>query len=574
MNLITRIPDSNQKRYPTASIEKPRGQVTSAILMQINTLRTILLSICISIVFQLSAVRAVPGLITLQQPDGTPLSVRLHGDEHSHYMTTSDNVMIIQGNDGTYRYAAQATNGIASTSFSAKNPDQRSPEEVRMVKSIDQKKLIQARKLSASKTSSSTGNVLQATPLGKRLINLVKSQNSASTSKTNKVQSATTLKELVILVNYSDTTFTTSSPQTSFSNLFNQTGYSVNGSSGSVRDFYKDNSMNLLTFDFTVVGPITLPHTMAYYGANDNSGNDIRPANMVTDACQILGSSIDFSQFDNDGDGYVDNVFIVYAGHNEAEGGPVSSVWPHKWTLSEAGLGTPAYNGVKINTYACTSELTGTATSKTMAPIGTFCHEFGHTLGLVDLYDTDYTGTGTEAGGLANWDLMSTGNYNNSGHTPPFLCAIDRWLLGWCTTQAPVSTQTNTLAPIGSSNLVYRVDLPTANEFYLLENRQLTSWDSHLIYHGMLITHIDMTDMTPWNNNTVNNDPTHQYADLVEADGNETYSVVGIEGDPYPGTTKKTEFSDASYPAMGSWYSTSKNEKTDYRHYGKHQHNI
>jgi len=529
--------------------------------MHAHTLRIILFSIGIAIAFQLSAVHAIPGVIKVRQPDGSLLSVRLHGDERSHYMTTSDNLMLRQTADGSYCYASHESNAIRVTGYKAQDPEQRSEAEANFIKKIDQKKLIRLQFSARRKKTARLSDPQLSSPLGSRLINLVKQQNSAIQTKANRVQSARTIKTLVILVNFSDTVFTTPTPQTAFYNLFNQTGYKANGSSGSVRDFYKDNSMGLLTFDFAVIEPVTLAHPMAYYGANDAKGNDLRPANMVTDACQAISSSVDFSQFDNDGDGYVDNVFIVYAAHNEAEGGSANSLWPHQWTLNGAGLPSPTYNGVKINNYACTSELTGSVTSKAMAPIGTFCHEFGHTLGLADLYDTDYNGTGTEAGGLANWDLMGTGNYNNNGRTPPFLCAIDRWLLGWCETQTPSTTQTNTLAPIGTSNQVFRIDLPTDNEFLLLENRQLTAWDNALTGHGMLVSHIDMTTQTPWNNNEVNIDPAHQYADLVEADGNEVYSASGIAGDPYPGTTRKTEFSDASYPAMGSWYSTTKMRK-------------
>lgn len=526
--------------------------------MPIKALRYFLSFVCMLIAYQLSAVRAIPDTLHVRQPDGSMLSVRLHGDERSHYMTTADNLMILQDNDGTYRYAVRIADKVHPGTLPARNANQRSVSEKAFLQSIDQKQLLNVKKLSAAQRTSALTNSSQLTSLGKRLMNLAKNKEA---SGTNQASSTMQLKELVILVNYSDTVFTTQSPQTAFDNLFNQNGYNVNGSSGSVRNFYYDNSMGNLTFNFTVVGPVTLPHPMAYYGANDSNGDDIHPSNMVPDACQLVASSVDFSQFDNDGDGYVDNVFIIYAGHNEAEGGPASSVWPHEWTLDKAGITLPSYNGVKVNTYACTSELKGDATSKTISPIGTFCHEFGHTLGLLDLYDTDYNGTGTEAGGLANWDLMSTGNYNNGGRTPPFLCAINRWILGWTDTQTPVSTQTNTLSPIGTSNQVYRIDLPTNNEFYLLENRQQTSWDTYLNGHGMLITHIDMTNMTPWINNVVNVDPSHQYADLIEADGNETYSANGIAGDPYPGTSKKTEFSDASYPAMGSWYTSTKIHK-------------
>lgn len=527
--------------------------------MQVKVLKYLYLLVCIFIVHPLLAVRATPDTIHVRQPDGSLLAIRLHGDERNHYTTTTDQLMIVRDNDGAYKYAIQGSNGIQAGSITAQNPDKRSTQEQAFTQSIDQKKLLYIKRASVPLKSIGTTTNSQVIPLGKRLISVVKMQISGN-NQLSKASSKDTvrMKELVILVNFSDTIFSINNPQQAFYNLFNQSGYNTNDATGSVRDYYYDNSMGKLIFDFTVTAPITLPHPMSYYGANDASGNDLRPADMITDACRLASSSVDFSQYDNDGDGYVDNVFILFAGHNEAEGGSTSSVWPHAWTLNDANISLPSYNGVKINTYACTSELRGNAYSHTMSPIGTFCHEFGHTLGLVDLYDTDYNGTGTEAGGLANWDLMSTGNYNNSGRTPPFLSAISRWILGWCDTSTPAATQTNTLAPIGTSNQVYRIDLPTANEFYLLENRQQNSWDAYLNGHGMLITHIDMTNMTAWQNNKVNADPTHQFADLIEADGNETYSSNGIAGDPYPGTSKKSEFSDTSYPAMGSWYATDK----------------
>jgi len=523
--------------------------------MQIRFLKIFVILLCIANICHVYAVSAYPDVVTVRQPDGSSLAIRLYGDERGHFTTTTDNKLIVQNEKGIYYYATLTQEGITAGNYKAHNADERTTDETLFLKTIDQTKIRQSYKTQRANSIRNNTSILQKVPLGKRLMEMQKQISTTNKVQSFQTRSTSTLKELVILVNFSDTVFTTSTPQTAFTNLFNLSGYNGNGGTGSVRDYYIDNSMGYLTFDFTVVGTVTLSHPMAYYGANTSSGDDIRPANMVAEACQLASSSINFSLFDNDGDGYVDNVFIVYAGHNEAESGAVNSVWPHSWALSDAGLGTPTYNGVKVNGYACTSEMKGVLTSKQIAPIGTFCHEFGHTLGLLDLYDTDYTGTGIEAGGLANWDLMSTGNYNNSGRTPPYLCALDRWLLGWCDTQTPTSSQSNTLGPIGDVNKIFRINLPTANEFYLLENRQLKSWDSYLSGHGMLITHVDMATLDPWNNNLLNVNPSHQYVDLIEADGNETYTTSGIAGDSYPGTTKKTEFSDASYPSMGSWYS-------------------
>jgi M6 family metalloprotease-like protein len=518
--------------------------------MQTKVYRSLLIFVFMSIFHQAMAVKAYPGLIAVRQPDGSSLSIRLQGDEHSHYRTTSDNYMIIEDKKGFYRYATRTNAGIVAGTYTAHNKEERTTEETAFLKTIDQKKLRKSFQTQLTSSVMRSSSSYQTIPLGKRLMSRQLQSASTSTARRSSPLSAKTLNELVILVNYSDTVFTISSPQQAFYNLFNQPGYSVNGGTGSVHDFYSDNTLGLLSFNYTVVGPVTLPNPMSYYG----KGNNV--AYMLTDACQLISPSVDFSSFDNDGDGYVDCVFIVFAGHNAAEGGPSNSVWPCEWTLTDAGLSIPTYNGVKVNTFACNSELKGDITSKQISPIGTFCHEFGHTLGLLDLYDVDYTGTGTEAPGMANWDLMSSGNYNNNGNTPPYLCAVNRWMLGWSNPTMLTSAQTDTLQPIGDSNQIYRINLPTANEFYLLENRQLKSWDNYLDGHGMLITHVDKTTLTPWINNELNVNPAHQYVDLVEANGSELLTASAIAGDPFPGTAGKTAFTDASYPTMGSWYTT------------------
>ena len=197
-------------------------------------------------------------------------------------------------------------------------------------------------------------------------------------------------------------------------------------------------------------------------------------------------------------------------------------------------------DGKRLNRYACTSELTrltvADGKTTTMAGIGTFCHEFSHTLGLPDLYDTDYEESGGEAAALWQWTaLMHGGNHNGRGQVPPYFNAIEREILGLCSPEVIDSDGTYTLEPVHIGGKAYRIDTDHPDEYFLLECRSGERWDSKVGGSGMLIYHIDKSDrnsgysdyygyditaLRRWTvANEVNCRPDHQCADLLEADG-------------------------------------------------------
>ena len=292
----------------------------------------------------LVAIPARPGRLTLVQPDGTKIVVTLHGDEFGHWTTDLSGRLLRQDADGFYRVDTETD----LPSLQRRAMERRS--NARRVRSARAQEHI---------------------AIGQKHF-------------------------LVILVAFKDLGFKVSNPQQAFTNLLNESGYSLNGGTGSARDFYYDNSHGLFEPIFDVYGPVKLDQNYSYYGSNSGE-NDTRPEEALIDGCKGLDEEIDFSKYDNDGDGDVDMVFMYYAGHNEAEGGPTNSIWPHMWELSAAGK-TITLDGVQVDRYACTSELRG-ASGTTMCGIGTACHEFGHAMGLPDMYDTDYTTNGN-AGGL------------------------------------------------------------------------------------------------------------------------------------------------------------------------------
>ena len=275
---------------------------------------------------------------------------------------------------------------------------------------------------------------------------------------------------------------------------------------------------------------VTLPQKRAYYGANDAYGNDSRPAEMIKDACELADAlGVDFSLYDEDGDNTVDNVFVFFAGGDEAEHiDQTDFVWSHSWYVKKGGGLSVILDGKRIDQYACASELAFDGTKDQMTGIGTFCHEYSHTLDLPDLYDTDYTTNGWGAGMWGWTSLMDGGNMNNENNTPPYFNAIEREILG---IGQPVVIERNgsyTLDPIHVSNRYYRIDTENQGEYYLIECRKEEGWDSYIKGSGLLLYHIDKSARykARWTNNMVNTYANYQCADLIEADkrANEFYS--------------------------------------------------
>jgi len=494
----------------------------------------ILLFIIFIPTFNLFAVPAAPYPFIVNQPDGTTITIRLHGDEYFHYRTTLDGYLLIKDQNGFLNYGKVNSEGnIESTFFKATDIEKRSSTERKFVQT------------------------LEANPDLSKVNSLGRAQRAKNQIAGSEPQKSYPLigspKSLVILVNFSDVSFVTPIPKTAYTNLLNQNGYSANGGTGSARDYFNVSSNGVFNPQFDVVGPFTLPNPMAFYGANDASGEDVNPRQMVIDGCTLAAASgVYFSQYDTDKDGVVDNVFIYYAGFNEAEDNSPTNVnkntiWPHRWTLANYST---KFNGVSVFDYACTSELRGYSGSN-MCGVGTFCHEFGHVLGLPDYYVT----SGADHHTLSSWNIMDYGPYLNQGRTPPSYSAWDRFFLNWSIpTELKVAGnyKLDTLITSNRSYLISQTDNhnlnganPSPVEFFVLENRQKTGWDTYLPGHGMLAYHI-FFNPTTWAYNTVNNDVNAMGVDIVEADGiafTETKNTdPTLAGDPYPGTSNVTTF--------------------------------
>ncbi|MBR0525427.1 MAG: M6 family metalloprotease domain-containing protein [Prevotella sp.] len=443
-----------------------------------------------------SAVPAKPGLFrTLTLSDGTTVKAQLVGDEHGHYWLSADG-RAYQQMDGMAYFSE-----VSIETVKAKAQARRSQANAR-----------RAKRLEAPRRIGEVGNYI-----GKK-------------------------KGIIILVNFSNVAFQKDNNNALYQRIANEKNFSYGDFKGSMYDYFYAQSEGKFELTFDVVGPVTVSNIQSYYGSNDSSGNDKHPAEMVIEALKLADSQVNFADYDWDGDGKVDQVYVVYAGKGEADGGASTTIWPHEWELSSAagyddGSGAQTLDGVKIDTYACGGELNG---SGNIDGIGTMCHEFSHCLGYPDFYDTDYSG----GQGMGYWDLMDGGSYNGDGYQPAGYTSYERWMAGW---KEPVELTTTTqvanmkaLQDGGEAYIVYNNG--NRNEYFLLENRQFTGWDASLPGEGLLILHVDY-NASAWAGNTPNDTPSHQRMTWIPADneyqyttyqGSKYYTIEGMANDPFP----------------------------------------
>jgi len=492
------------------------------------------------VVLTLQAVPAYRGLISVNQPDGTTLKVYNHGDEFFHYKTTEDGYLVQENAKGVLEYAELSSdNVIKSIGVKARSVVERTSSDIEVLSRLNIKNI----------TPEFTNN--------QRQIAKIKRHAALRAAKVGEVNLAP--RGLVILVNYSDKPFQSANTQTAINEMLNGASYTYNSATGSAKKYFSDQSNGSYSPIFDVVGPVTVSQPMSHYGQNDADDQDMYVGDLVEEACSLANTqfSVDFSQYDANQDGFVDFVYILYAGYGEnITGSDPSTIWPHNFYMEYYGT-TPSFDGKKVNNYACSSELDGTS-GTVRSGIGTFCHEFSHVLGLPDYYDTNYGDNYTNMATPGEWTLMDQGSYNNYGKTPPNYSAYDKYFLGWVTPTLMKTAANVTMNSAATHD--YRVvtaagTLPTArytSAAWYFENRQQTGWDAYAPGHGLLVTKVQYNS-TAWNGNRPNNG-TPMYYDIVEADG---VSTGGDAGDTYPGTSSKT-----TYTPTGSYALTSITENS------------
>ena len=446
---------------------------------------------------------------TVMGADGQEMTVTLRGDETFHYYVNSNGTPVCEQADGTW---AEDTRDVKAL--------WRQANQKRNTHRLQLAERMQRAMKAPRRVGASTG---------------------ASGSK----------KGLLILVNFKDVEMVNGDDSKAiFDQMLNAIDNPYGKNYGSVREYFRDQSYGQLDIEFDVVGPVTVSQNMSYYGANDSEGNDKAPEKMVNEACQLVNSEVDFSDYDWDGDGEVENIYVTYAGYGEASGAAANTIWPHQYYLSAASLSLKL-DGVKIDTYACGSELYGTSGS-TIDGIGTMCHEYSHCLGLPDFYDIDYSG----GHGMFDWDIMDQGSYNGDGYCPAGYTAYERWFSGWLEpVELNSSRNVNGMKAIEDEPEAYIIyNDGNRNEYYMLANHQQKGWNKAEAGKGMLILRVDYSK-SDWENNGPNDDPNHQRMTIIPADNKFNYRTSDGEkryyanaGDLWPGSTNNTALTDTSTP--------------------------
>lgn len=446
------------------------------------------------------AVKAKPGLIDYKQSDGTVIKIQIHGDEQFNYITDAAGNLLQITDDG------------------------------KVTAACDKEKERVALKTTNGRFYKSSRNF---------------ATRSSGDAKYRYSTSAFPTKgephSLVILVEYPDHGFNVADPKEYFDDFLNGDNFKRDRATGSVKSFFTENSYGAFVPTYDVYGPVMLAHNRIHYGAGYN---DTYAYEMVIEAVEALDEEVDFSQYDHNDDGFVDSVYLIYSDKGQADGGPTETVWPYSWELVEEGV-TLIADGVQFNTYGVSNEL---QSDGQMAGIGTFTHEFGHVLGLPDLYNTENSGDHTTP---EDWSLMDSGSYLNDCRTPPNLSSFERYSLGWLSPDLIYTSGSYSLEPLPDSHKAYIIPSEeNEDEFFMLEYRWQEGWDKYLPYHGMLVWHIDFVQ-AQWDLNTVNNNNRHQYVELIRADN--TKNVSTFAGDPFPGVVGVTSFSNNTTPALLTW---------------------
>lgn len=439
------------------------------------------------------AVPADPRVRILKNPDGTQVKVRVHGDESFHFMTNADCSYIMRRDDNGFlvKYLYDG----APLAFSKQNVEMLRGE---------------------SKIKFQEFHSPDNSPLTRMASLDVEGRSNYPT-----IGNGT--RSLVVLVEFNDVKFTVKNPNNYFTRQLNEKGFSDYGGKGSALDYFTTVSHGVYTPQFDVYGPVTISKDASYFAHSDDDGGDNMDLLIRESLTQLHKSGqLKFSDYDYDKDGILDTVFFYYAGYGSADS-DTQTIWPHQYDYTgfvyNKNVEPLSFDGIKVGPYACTNELKGWNPQTKKQPwqdgsepwidgIGTFVHEYGHVLGLPDLYDVEYSGNVVTPG---EWDVMDKGSYNFDGCVPPLYSAYEQWVCRWLEFKDIDEVGAYEVTPLlDKEPTAVRLRIPKTDgvikyepEYFIFEARDNTSWDSCFPNSGIMVWHINYSKGV-WNENLVN----------------------------------------------------------------------
>ena len=477
-----------------------------------------------------SAVPAIPTPQQVTQPNGEQLTVRIMGDEFYGYLTTLDGYTIVKNDQGYYTYGTLKGDDVVASKIVARDAEKRSASDQAWL-SATGKRLRSQAKVEKAKQLRAQRDALPH-------LNRINYNN---------------FHGLVILVEFTDAHFTRSDVQEFYGHMINDenyTGYTNEDGSanpygnctGSVRDYFYDNSNGIFSPQFDIVGPVEVNYSV-------NQGNN-NAYSIFQSAVQKVNPYVDFSQYDLDNNGAVDLIYFIYADTpSSSDSSSPNHIWPHRSSF----YSYVKYDGKYIRDYACSAEYIYAKSNGIFDGIGTICHEFSHVLGLPDLYDTneDDNGTNGEAQHPGEWDLMAGGNYQNNARTPVAYSLYDRYSTGFANYQIITAEGDYTLNPTSTTGEGFILKTPTNKEVFLIDNRQKgTKWDAYVPGSGMTIARMDSTNASVWSNNAPNSNANRLYYELLRAGGSTAFQSPT---DAFPGSRCVTMVTNDTHANLQAW---------------------
>lgn len=493
--------------------------------------------LCSLVIGQIMAMPARKEYKKYMQPDGTYVTAMLCGDERLSWFESPDGDKLLRDDAGFLTYAVHDAKGDLVPSHTVYRQD--------------------------GPTVSFTRGVVP----GGRDLTFSEGQRRAAMSRAPQAGSFNQIfptegkcNLLMLLVNFADTEPTRTSEE--ISRMMNEEGY--NGI-GSFKDFITANSCGKLDIDVTVTDWLTLDqeHDYFYYGnSGDNSEVLIYMALLKADP------EIDFSKYDNDGDGVVDGIMVLHQGFGQESSGNANDIWSHTSNLtyyySESML---TFDGVLLDAYTVEPELIHVdATTTVNSTIGVFCHEFMHNLGAMDFYDADYEANGGDFQGTARWDVLADGSWNgNNGDRPAMANPFQRIAFGWLPESILLEedTEVTELASVVESQTTYRMNTDNPGDYFIIENRQQSSspFDAGLPGSGVLIYHVNEEFYDIYFNRNMINATARQSVYVVDASAGRnpgetpaTFGSATLQSAPYGGAYKG--FNPYTLPSPIDWNGT------------------
>lgn len=445
-------------------------------------------------------------LQTLTQPDGTTIQVYRHGEWRTDFFTTIDGRVLVRGlNKGLY-YAEAGADGLQASAILAHELNDRTSAELDYLKT---------NRLSEA-TATKFITPLKAQSTARRIIGSSSADGLGQygVSGVGAVPSIGDLKIPVIMVEFSDKKFKSTTTIEKMTRYYNEEGYSEDaGCVGSCRDYFIAQSNGMFRPEFVVVAKVTLSNNYSYYGSNDNSDGYFDVTRDAVSKAKSQG--VDFSEFEVEGS--IPLVSIFYAGCGEATGGDDDCLWPCEAEINST------LSGYKFRSCFIGNEIYGDVNSTDLQGIGVFCHEFSHALGLPDLYCTNYSHSAVTMG---YWSLMASGCYVPDGRAraPMGYTAYERSNLGWIEIPELTAADSVSLHPFGSTegpNAVLIRNDNNEREYFILENHQPGTWSPSNFGRGLFVTHVTF-NADAWRYNNLNNDESKLRCTFVPASGSKS----------------------------------------------------